>query len=53
MCGIIIVRYVLRYCSSLQASLKGPLHGGANQQVMTMLSEIGSIRKKMLRCLLR
>lgn len=24
-------------------SLKGPLHGGANEQVMTMLSEIGSI----------
>ncbi len=24
-------------------SLKGPLHGGANEQVMTMLSDIGSI----------
>ncbi len=24
-------------------SLKGPLHGGANEQVMTMLSEIGLI----------
>ncbi len=26
-------------------ALKGPLHGGANEQVMKMLSEIGSVDK--------
>ena len=26
-------------------ALKGPLHGGANEQVMKMLTEIGSVDK--------
>ena len=26
-------------------ALKGPLHGGANEQVMKMLTEIGSVEK--------
>jgi citrate synthase len=31
--------------TSAIATLKGPLHGGANEQVMRMLSEIGSMEK--------
>jgi citrate synthase len=30
-------------CSAAAAALSGPLHGGANEQVVRMLSEIGSI----------
>ena len=34
--------YICMYCSSI-GSLKGPLHGGANEQVMKMLSEVKSL----------